>query len=512
MYGWKLLTSALIDVVYNNARQLIIGKKYSSEDLAYYNKGDQFPHLIVTNINTSIDSVLFPTMSKAQDDKASIRSMVRRAIMTSTYLMAPMMIGLAVIAESVVKFVLTDNWLFCVPFMQIFCIEYMFYPIHTANLNAIKAVGRSDLFLKLEITKKCFGLAILLSSMWFGVKVMALSLLISTAISMVINSWPNRKILNYGLLKQLKDIIPNLLLAALMGVFVWLVGLIPMNYIILMFIQIFVGVLIYIAGSILLKNETFFYLLNMIKGLRKRTNKKEKLEMKLGIMQPYFVPYIGYWQLMAAVDKYVIYDDVNFIKGGWINRNKILVNGNPSYFNVPMIGASPNKLINEVQVNTDERLMTKNLKTIHDAYAKAPFFDEVYPLIEKIVTCNETNLALYLANSIKLIANYLDMNTEFILSSELDKDCSLKAQDKVVHICKKLGATEYFNAIGGQELYDYDSFEKEGLKLKFVETDEIVYTQFNNEFQPNLSIIDVLMFNSKDEVKKMLNKYTLKGK
>ncbi len=146
-FGWKLLVSSLIDTLYRNLRQLIIGKFYTKEELAFYNQGDQFPKVIVTNINTSIDSVLLPTMSKAQDDPARVKQMTRRAIKTSTYIMAPLMMGLAFCADTVVRLILTDKWMPCVPFLQIFCITYMFYPIHTANLNAIKAMGRSDLFL-----------------------------------------------------------------------------------------------------------------------------------------------------------------------------------------------------------------------------------------------------------------------------------------------------------------------------------------------------------------------------
>lgn len=164
-YGWKLLVSSLLDTVYNNLRNLIIGKMYSSSDLAYYNQGDKFPKIIVTNINTSIDSVLLPTMSNEQDDRNRIKSMTRRAIKTSTYVMAPLMMGLAFCAEPIVRIVLTDKWLPCVPFLRLFCISYMFWPVHTANLNAIKAVGRSDWFLKLEIIKMVVGLVFLLSSM-----------------------------------------------------------------------------------------------------------------------------------------------------------------------------------------------------------------------------------------------------------------------------------------------------------------------------------------------------------
>lgn len=153
-FGWKLLVSSLLDTAYNNLRNLIIGKMYSSTDLAFYNQGDKFPKVIVTNINTSIDSVLLPTMSNAQDDRERVKQMTRRAIKTSTYVMAPLMMGLAFCAEPIVRIVLTDKWLPCVPFLRVFCITYMFWPVHTANLNAINAMGRSDWFLRLEVIKK----------------------------------------------------------------------------------------------------------------------------------------------------------------------------------------------------------------------------------------------------------------------------------------------------------------------------------------------------------------------
>lgn len=235
----------------------------------------------------------------------------------------------------------------------------------------------------------------------------------------------------------------------------------------------------------------------------------EAKRIKVGIMQPYFFPYIGYWQLMNAVDKYVIYDDVNFIKGGWINRNRILINGEPKFFNVPLIGASPNKLINQVNVDNNPVLKSKNLRTLVNVYGKAPYFKDVYPIVESIITADYTNLAEYLANSFRLINNYLGIDTELIISSSLDKDCSLRAQDKVIAICKLLNANEYYNAIGGQELYSYDDFKKAGIELKFVKTDSIVYSQYSNDFVANLSIIDVLMFNSKEDVRKMLKQYTL---
>lgn len=231
--------------------------------------------------------------------------------------------------------------------------------------------------------------------------------------------------------------------------------------------------------------------------------------MKLGIMQPYFFPYIGYWQLMNAVDTYVIYDDVNFIKGGWINRNRILLNGEVKYFNVPMLGASPFKLINEVFVNNEPVLIKKNLKIIEAAYKKAPYFHEVYPLIEKVLNCGKDNIAEYITESFKIINNYLDIKTNLIVSSSIDKDCSLKGQDKVISICKILGATEYYNAVGGQSLYSFEDFQNAGLELKFLKTNDIEYKQFENNFEPNLSIIDVLMFNSKEEVKNMLLDFSI---
>ena len=269
-YGWKLLVSSLLDTVYNNLRNLIIGKMYSSADLAYYNQGDKFPKIIVTNINTSIDSVLLPTMSNEQDDRNRIKSMTRRAIKTSTYVMAPLMMGLAFCAESIVKIVLTDKWLPCVPFLRLFCITYMFWPVHTANLNAIKAMGRSDWFLKLEIVKKIVGLFFLLSSMWFGVMAMAYSLLLSSILSQFINAWPNRQLLGYGYSEQVRDFAPGILLAIGMGICVYFIGFLPLPTIVTLLIQIIIGAVIYIGASALLKLEEFEYILGMAKSFLKK--------------------------------------------------------------------------------------------------------------------------------------------------------------------------------------------------------------------------------------------------
>lgn len=264
-FGWKLLTSALLDTTYNNLRNLIIGKMYLPADLAFYNQGQQFPSVIVSNINASIDSVLLPTMAKVQDDHARVKEMTRRAIKTSTYIMAPLMMGLAFCAEPIVRLVLTDKWLYCVPYLRIFCVTYMFYPIHTANLNAINAMGRSDLFLKLEIVKKIMGLSLLFSTMWYGVMVMAYSLLVSTVLSMLINSWPNRKLLNYSFVEQMRDIIPGILLAIGMGCCTYVVSMFGLATWITVILQIFVGAMVYISASAFFRLESFEYIKGIVR-------------------------------------------------------------------------------------------------------------------------------------------------------------------------------------------------------------------------------------------------------
>lgn len=265
-FGWKMLASSLLDTVYNNLRNMIIGKLYTSADLAFYNQGDKFPKLIVTNINTSIDSVLLPTMSNEQDNHVRVKDMTRRAIKISTYIMAPLMIGLAFCAKPIVQIVLTDKWLPCVPYLQIFCISYLFWPIHTANLNAIKAMGRSDLFLKLEVIKKFMGMILLLITMNISVMAMAYSLLISGLISQVINSWPNRYLLKYSYIDQIKDILPNIVMALIMGGFVYFISYLNLPILVSLVVQILSGGIIYLLLSILTKNDSFIYLINILKS------------------------------------------------------------------------------------------------------------------------------------------------------------------------------------------------------------------------------------------------------
>lgn len=231
--------------------------------------------------------------------------------------------------------------------------------------------------------------------------------------------------------------------------------------------------------------------------------------MKLGIMQPYFVPYIGYWQLLNAVDKYVIYDDVNFIKGGWVNRNRILSNNGIQYFNIQMIGASPFKLISQVKVDPSPIWRRKALTTLQVIYKKAPYFDSTYSLLKTIIGSQEEHLSKFVANSIRMICDHLSIDTTLLISSEIEQDRSLQAQDRVLDICKHLDATEYYNAVGGMELYSRSSFAEHGIKLFFVKTHEMQYRQFKNEYIQDLSIIDVMMFNSTEQIREMLEEFDL---
>ena len=265
-YGWKLLVSALLETGYSNVRSLIIGKLYTSEDLAFYNRGKQFPNLIVSNINASIDSVLLPTMSKEQDNKSRVRDMTRRAIKISTFIMMPLMMGLAVCAEPLIRIVLTDKWLPAAFFLRVFCFTYAFYPIHTANLNAIKAMGRSDLFLKLEVIKKIVSISALIGTMFISVEAMALALPVTSILGQIINSWPNRKLLDYSYRVQLLDMLPQIGLSAVMGVIIFLIQFLRLSDVATLLIQVPLGALVYIVGSKLLHIDSYEYVKGLIKS------------------------------------------------------------------------------------------------------------------------------------------------------------------------------------------------------------------------------------------------------
>lgn len=273
-YGWKLLASALLHTFYTNLRTLIIGKLYTPSDLAYYEKGQSFPTLIVSNINASIDSVLLPTMSGAQDNREIVKVITRRAIVTSSYLMWPLMVGLAVVAKPLVVLLLTEKWLAAVPFLQITCFALGLEPLQTANLNAIKALGRSDIFLKLEIVKKTISITILLLSMRFGVMAIALSGLAYTIIATMFNAAPNKKLLGYSYFEQIKDIMFSLVLALLMGIIIYPISLIHMPMFILLLVQVMVGAIFYVGMSFVMKLEPFCYILSTIRQLKGRNKSK----------------------------------------------------------------------------------------------------------------------------------------------------------------------------------------------------------------------------------------------
>ena len=226
-------------------------------------------------------------------------------------------------------------------------------------------------------------------------------------------------------------------------------------------------------------------------------------------MQPYIFPYIGYFQLINAVDKFVIYDDVNFINRGWINRNRILVNGKDSLFTIPLKDASQNKLINEIDVNWDAAWKNKFLKTIEQSYKKAPFYKEGLEIIEKTLNVEDLNTSTVIFNNLKVICEYLDITTELIPSSAIYQNTDLKAQERILDICLQEKANHYINPIGGLELYDKSYFESKSLKLNFIKAKPVIYKQFKNDFVPWLSMIDVLMFNSKETIQGFLNEYEL---
>lgn len=228
--------------------------------------------------------------------------------------------------------------------------------------------------------------------------------------------------------------------------------------------------------------------------------------MRLGIMQPYFFPYLGYWQLLANVDKYVVYDDVTYIKGGWINRNNFLINGQKNLLTMQLEKASSYTLIKDIAIKDD---FVKFLKTIEMGYKKAPFFEDIFRLLKDICQCPDKKLGQFLFNSHIKICEYLGIDTELILSSSFEKHTELKGKDKVISICKQLGADEYINAIGGQELYDKKEFAENGIRLNFLQANLREYRQLKNEFVAGLSIIDIMMFNSKEEIKEMLNDFNL---
>ena len=269
-YGWKILVVGLIDTGYNQLRSLVIAKKYTSSDLAYYNKGNQFPSLGMSVIEPTVIGVLFPALSQCSDNQEEMRGITQRMIMMSTYIVFPMLIGLMVVAKQLVIVLLTEKWLPCVIFLQIGCLAFMFRPLQFINNSVIKAAGESGLLLKLDVLKKTIGILLLLVSINYGVEGIAISLVITNVISTIINIAPNRRILNYGYAAQLIDIGKSGVLAVIMGIIVYSIGFLPINAFPLLVIQIIIGVGFYVGASYFAKNESFIYSLQIIKEFKQR--------------------------------------------------------------------------------------------------------------------------------------------------------------------------------------------------------------------------------------------------
>lgn len=267
-YGWKILCSGLIDTVFNNVYGLVIGKIYNSDMMGQYSRGNQFPSLIANNLGAAIQSVMLPAFSACQDDRARVKNMVRRSIVTSSYLVFPMMAGLIAVAEPMVKLLLTDKYLPCVPLLRLLCIAYATWPLHVSNLQAINALGRSEIFLKLEIIKKIVGVAALLISLPFGIYVMVALKAATDFLCTFINAYPNKKLLNYSFFEQWRDVFPSLLLSAVMCLIVYSVQFLIEGTFLTLTVQILVGIAVYVGLSWLFKVESFLYLRDMV--LRRR--------------------------------------------------------------------------------------------------------------------------------------------------------------------------------------------------------------------------------------------------
>ena len=266
-FGWKLLVSALIDTLYQDLSSLVIGKKYISEMLGFYNRGKQFPQFLINAINGAIQSVLLPAMSQQQESKDQIKTLMRTSMSLSAYIIFPMMAGLAAVAEPLVSLLLTDKWLPCVPYMQIFCFTFAFWPVHTSNLQAINAMGRSDIFLKLEIIKKAYGIiALIIAVFCFDSPIsIAMTGVVTALISCFVNAFPNKKLIGYSYFEQMKDIMPAFAMSAIMYATVYLIGEIRLNNILTLAVQIISGVGIYVLLSLITKNRIFFVIIDFFR-------------------------------------------------------------------------------------------------------------------------------------------------------------------------------------------------------------------------------------------------------
>lgn len=271
-YGWKIFTASIIKVIYNDLRSLVIGK-FSPTDLAFYNKAQSFPQLIDSNVEGTIDSVLFPAISKKQASIDEMRAMLRRAIKTTSYILIPLLVGLSAVSEPVILILLTEEWAPSIPLMQILSFSFVLAPMEIENLQAIKATGRSDIVLKLEIIKKVVGILLIIAAIPLGVTAMAVSAVIVAVFSAIVNAVPNKKLLGYTFKMQIQDILPTLLLSGVMFAVTFPISFLDINIWLMLIIQVIVGSVVYIGLSVIFKVESFKYILGLVKGLLKRGKK-----------------------------------------------------------------------------------------------------------------------------------------------------------------------------------------------------------------------------------------------
>ena len=268
-YGWKVLCSGLIDTIYNNIYNLSIGKIYDSKILGVYSRGQQFPLVLVSNLDGAIQGVMLPTISSHQNDIVAVKRITRRSITTSTFFVFPCIFGLIAVANPLVSVLLTPKWLDCVPFLQLACIAYALWPIHTTNLTAIAALGRSDIFLKLEIVKKAIAIVIFLVSIPFGIYAMMYGQIISGVLSAFVNAYPNKKLLDYSYSEQIKDIIPSFFLSCFMAIIVYCINFIELADVFTLILQILVGIVVYFSCALFFRLEVYSYLLSSMKERKK---------------------------------------------------------------------------------------------------------------------------------------------------------------------------------------------------------------------------------------------------
>ena len=271
-FGWKLLVSGLIDTLYQDLRSLVVGKKYSAETLGFYNRGKQFPQLIISAVNGAVQSVMLPVMAKEQDNRSKVKAITSETLRLSSYVIFPVMAGLAAVATPLVRILLTDKWLPCVPYLQIYCFTYAFWPVHTANLQAINAIGRSDMFLKMEIIKKIYGLITLVIAVFCFDSPLAIAAtgIVTTFISCFVNAYPNKKLLGYSYAEQMRDIMPSFLLSMAMFGVVCSVGYLGLNDFVTIFVQVILGVALYVVGSMVFRVAGYRTLKKMIVSLKRK--------------------------------------------------------------------------------------------------------------------------------------------------------------------------------------------------------------------------------------------------